>query len=109
MSPTKSNDSLARRTGRSLLALLRRAVLGEPAEPSAGSLSAEQAIAVAKRSAEQLGWAWREPARAQWFPERYGKPERWEIYSNAQARGAMARFVIDAKSGEVLDKGYIPY
>jgi hypothetical protein len=37
-----------------------------------------------------------------------GGDRAWEVYSNAKGLGAIARIVIDAKAGTVLDKGYTP-
>ncbi len=66
------------------------------------------AIAIARATAKEEGWAFVEPVattlRRPWF----GGGGRWEIRTNATSRGAMARFVIDAADGRVMDKGYIP-
>jgi hypothetical protein len=49
-----------------------------------------------------------EPAQATLRRAWRGNDGRWEVFSNALGRGAKARIVIDARIGEVLDKGYIP-
>jgi hypothetical protein len=68
----------------------------------------EEAINRAKDLAREHGWAWQDPAtatlRRRWF--RAGG--RWEILSNAFALGAKVRVVLDATSGEVIEKGYVP-
>ena len=71
-------------------------------------LGEKEAVDLAKREATQQGWAWVEPARAMLHRRWRGNGGTWEIYSNANGRGAIARFVIDAETGAVLDKGYIP-
>jgi hypothetical protein len=71
-------------------------------------LTEQEVIRLAKQAAQQQGWAWIEPARATLRRAWRGNNGRWEVYSNAQGRGATARIVIDAVTGHVLEKGYIP-
>jgi hypothetical protein len=71
-------------------------------------LTEKEAINLARQAAEQQGWAWIEPAHATLRRAWRGAEGRWEVFSNALGRGAKARVVIDARTGEVLDKGYIP-
>jgi hypothetical protein len=71
-------------------------------------MSEEQAIAIARRVAEQEGWAWADPALATLRKNWSGRGGRWEILSNARALGAKVRVVLDAESGAVLEKGYVP-
>jgi hypothetical protein len=66
-----------------------------------------EAIAIARATAEQEGWAWVEPALATLREPWFGKGGKWEIFSNALGLGAKARVVIDAQTGAVLEKGYI--
>lgn len=72
-------------------------------------ISEEEAIQIAKKLAQDLSWAWNEPSRTvcrrSWF---VGKPLRWEVYSNAIKMGAKVKVIVDAKTGAILDKGYIP-
>jgi len=67
-----------------------------------------EAIEKAKQVAQEQGWAWVEPAvatlRRRWF----GPGGTWEVSSNAGALGAKVRVVLDAESGAVREKGYIP-
>lgn len=71
-------------------------------------MTEQEAIARAKAFAVERGWAWVEPARAVRLKAHAGLPERWEVHSHARGGlGAMARVVIDAASGAVLDQGYI--
>jgi hypothetical protein len=67
-----------------------------------------EAIAIARAAADAEGWAFVEPVattlRRPWF----GGGGRWEIRTNARRLGAIARFVIDASDGRVIEKGYIP-
>ena len=67
-------------------------------------LTEQEAIHLAKQAVQQEGWTWIEPTRATWR----GGDGRWEVFSNAHGRGASARIVIDACTGAVLEKGYIP-
>jgi hypothetical protein len=71
-------------------------------------ISEQEAIARAKKVAQEQGWAWADPALATYRAAWFGKGGKWEIFSNAHGKGAMARVVIDAETGAVLDKGYIP-
>jgi hypothetical protein len=67
-----------------------------------------QAIAIARQIAEENNWAWVEPAAALWRPAWRGDGGKWEIFSNAQKRGAKVRVVIESPGGKILEKGYIP-
>lgn len=68
----------------------------------------DAAIEVARKRAEEKGWAFGEPLavvpRRRWF----GGLKRFEIETNAGQLGTKARFVIDAATGEVVSEGYIP-
>ncbi len=66
------------------------------------------AIAIARATAKQEGWSFVEPVAATLRRVWSGSGGRWEIRTHAMGRGAMARFVIDASDGRVIDKGYIP-
>lgn len=72
-------------------------------------MTEEEALVLARAVSAEEGWAWVEPAcatlRRPWFGKKGGK---WEIFSNALGLGAKVRVVIDADSGAILDKGYIP-
>lgn len=67
-----------------------------------------EAIAIARAAAEQEGWAWVEPALATFRQPWFGKGGRSEIFSNALGLGAKARVVVDAQTGAILEKGYVP-
>lgn len=72
-------------------------------------MTEQEAIERAKAAAVERGWAWVEPARAVRLPAHGGTPERWEVWSHSRrGLGAMARIVVDAATGEVLERGYIP-
>ena len=71
-------------------------------------MTKQEAIARAKQFALAQGWAWVEPVRAEFRRQWFGKGGKWEVYSHASGLGAMARVVLDAETGEVMDKGYIP-
>jgi hypothetical protein len=68
----------------------------------------DEAVFLARAAAEREGWAWVEPAHATFRRPWFGKGGKWEIFSNAQGLGAKVRVVIDAQTGAVLEKGYIP-
>lgn len=68
----------------------------------------EQAIAIARARAQERGWGFREPA---WVTTRVswrGRVTRYEVVTDPTMRGTAARFTIDAKSGSILEEGYIP-
>jgi len=69
-------------------------------------MTSDEAITKARALAEHEGWLFREPASAR-LVTRSGQ-RRWEVMSNAHALGAKVRVVLDADSGEVIDKGYVP-
>ena len=67
------------------------------------------AVERARARAAEKGWAFMEPVRVTtrrtWLR---GTPMRYEIVTNDGQRGAIARFVVDASSGAILDEGYVP-
>lgn len=68
----------------------------------------DEAIVRAKNIATEHGWIWVDPAEAILRRSWFGRGGRWEIVSNAMALGAKVRVVLDAKSGQILERGYIP-
>jgi hypothetical protein len=71
-------------------------------------ISQDEAIRRARQLARELGWAWQEPVTAVLRRRWFRADGRWEILSNLLARGAKVRIVLDADSGEVVGKGYVP-
>jgi hypothetical protein len=71
-------------------------------------MNEEQAVAIARRTAEQEGWAWVDPPLATLRKGWSGRSGRWEIFSNARALGAKVRVVLDDETGTVTEKGYVP-
>jgi len=71
-------------------------------------ISEDEAVRLARKLAEENGWGWLDPPyttlRRQWF----GPGGRWEIFSNAAGKGPKVRVVLDAQSGQIIEKGYIP-
>lgn len=67
----------------------------------------DQAIEIARKRAAEKEWAFVEPLnvviRRGWL----GAVSRFEIETNAGNLGTKARFVIDAKTGEIVSEGYI--
>lgn len=70
-------------------------------------LEESEAIGIAERVAIQEGWLWDEPIIATPKYER-GKIKLWEIRSNTSWKGCNAWIVINAETGEILDKKYLP-
>ena len=70
-------------------------------------ITEQEAIARAKQVASEQGWAWTEPALATLHRRWLGKGGRWEVFSHASGLGAKVRIVVDAETGEVLEKGSI--
>jgi hypothetical protein len=66
------------------------------------------AIELARQCAAESGWALQAPLyvveRTRWW----GDVDSYEISSNPALRGNNARFVIDAATGEIRSKGYVP-
>ena len=71
-------------------------------------ISEAEAIRLAKQLAEEKGWGWLDPAHATLRRPWFGPVGRWEILSNAAGKGPQVRVILDAQSGQVIEKGYIP-
>jgi hypothetical protein len=73
-----------------------------------GTVSEEEAVALAKEVADEKGWPWALPVRVSrrkpWLSRGGG---RWEIFSNGNALGASVRVVINDDTGEVIERGFI--
>ena len=67
-----------------------------------------QAIEVCRQEAEAQGWAFVEPVDCHLRKTWRGAPKHWDVRTNAGHLGAIARFVVDACDGRVLEKGYVP-
>ena len=65
-----------------------------------------QVFAIARRAAE--GWAFVEPVKRELRKSWRGVPMRWEIRTNSGRRGAIARFVIDARNCGIIEKVCVP-
>ncbi len=67
----------------------------------------DQAVEIARKRAAEKKWAFVEPLnvviRRSWL----GAISRFEIETNAGKRGTKVRFVIDAKTSEIVSEGYI--
>jgi hypothetical protein len=73
------------------------------------SISQDDAIAAARREAEQRGWRWEEPVyvsrrRAFIF---FGRLT-YEIRTNADKLGCNARFVIDGENASIREAYWLP-
>lgn len=71
-------------------------------------MTEREAIDRAKQVAHDQGWGWAEPAYATLYRSWFRKGGKWEIFSDARGLGTKVRVVIDAQTGDVLEKGYIP-
>jgi hypothetical protein len=67
-----------------------------------------QAVEIARKRAAEKGWAFVEPLNVVTRRGWSGAVSRFEIETNAGNRGTKARFVIDAKTGDIVSEGYIP-
>jgi hypothetical protein len=71
-------------------------------------ISEAEAILLAKQLAEEKGWGGLDPAYATLRHPWFGPGGRWEILSNTAGKGPKVRVILDAQSGQVIEKGYIP-
>jgi hypothetical protein len=65
-------------------------------------------VQIAREAAQAEGWAFVEPVECVLRRDWRGRGVRWEIRTNAGRFGAIARFVISAIDGRVIQKGYVP-
>lgn len=65
------------------------------------------AIEIARKRALDKGWAFAEPLEVLTCRGLFGGVTRFDIETNADKRGTKARFVVDAKTGEIISEGYI--
>jgi hypothetical protein len=70
-------------------------------------ISENDAINIAKQLAADNSWGWCEPAEVIFRRSWFGKPLRYEVFSNALGFGPKVRVFIDANTGEIIEKGYI--
>ncbi len=75
-------------------------------------MTEQEAIELAKRTAEQEGWGWIEPVRAEYNHPWFGRwgGGVWKIRDDALAIGGGVRILIEDKSKTVIYKhGRPPY
>jgi hypothetical protein len=55
------------------------------------------------------GWPWKEPARVRRLRVGilFGRA-RWEVWTNADSLGSNVRIVIDERTGQILEKRFLP-
>ena len=73
-------------------------------------MTRDEAIVRAKAHAHERGWSWTDPVTA-WRSRRWvlvGQRD-WTVISNADKKGGGARIVLDAKTGAILEAGFMPY
>lgn len=69
-----------------------------------------QAIEIARRTAEEMGWGWLEPVEATLRrPLLRKRPRLWEVTTNVLRKGGNVRMVIDDETGQVIEKHYARY
>lgn len=66
------------------------------------ALSEQELVNIAKQACEKENWPWLEPVRIQ---NGFGK---WTVVTNYEAIGCNVRIVISKKTGEVVDKFFMP-
>jgi hypothetical protein len=71
-------------------------------------MSEQEAIARAKQVVQEQGWPWVEPAQATLRRAWLGRGGTWTIFTNAKGLGTKSRVVLDARTGAVLETGYVP-
>ena len=73
-------------------------------------MTRDEAIARAKAHAHERGWSWRGQVEA-WRSRRWllVGPREWTVISNAGMRGGGSRIVLDAKTGAIVEAGFMPY
>jgi hypothetical protein len=71
-------------------------------------INRDQAIEIARNSAAEQGWGLQEPLQVTERRRWRGGVDSYDIVTNPAMRGTSARFVIDATTGEIRSKGYIP-
>lgn len=70
-------------------------------------ISENDAVKIARQIAEDRSWGWEEPVEVIFRHSWLGKPLRYEVYSNVLKIGAKVKVVIEANTGDILEKGYI--
>lgn len=70
----------------------------------------KEMIDIAKKIAQDNNWFWIEPAKV--IPQRkwvfFGKPQYWEVKSNAEGAGATVSVWFDAETLTVIKQNYVP-
>lgn len=70
-------------------------------------MTEQEAIEIAKKVAEDQGWAWVEPVRAEHGRPWFGKGGWWEIRDNDSTRGRKVYIKIDDLTGAIIEKQLI--
>lgn len=73
------------------------------------TISVDDAIARARRCAEERGWVWCEPVRVTRSRAfvLLGRV-RYQVWTNAEMRGTNARIVVDAEDGSIVEAHWLP-
>ena len=70
--------------------------------------SEHELIRASRALATARGWTWLEPVHVRRFRDGFFGPRRWEVLSNASARGCNVRVVFDDESGALVGASFLP-
>lgn len=71
-------------------------------------LTKDEALSIARAEAEREGWPWIEPVLA--TPESHGfdSPRGcWRFMTNARVLGGNVNVLVDAETGDIIQKGFV--
>lgn len=71
-------------------------------------MTEQEAVAKAQAVASARGWPWEAPVNSKRYRRFLLGSPRWEILSNASARGLNVRILLDDATGDVLEAHYLP-
>jgi len=69
-------------------------------------LTDTEVLRIARVTAEEQGWPWREPVSAVFGPGGGGSPGEWHVMTNAGHRGGNVNIWINDETGTVFHKGF---
>jgi hypothetical protein len=67
-------------------------------------MTEQEAIEIAKKFAEDQGWDWIEPVRAEYRRPWFGKGGWWNIWDDQLTIGGNSYIKIDDTTGKVIEK-----
>jgi hypothetical protein len=69
-------------------------------------MTAEEAVAAARRTVEERGWTWREPVNVR--ASTWRQEPVYEVQTNFGNRGSNALVIVHRGDGSVLHAAYLP-